>query len=219
MADYRKVNVFPRWANRLPLYILIGFVGIVLSTIFIFSYWLSPKNLEVGYAPQQPINYSHKLHAGDLGIDCRYCHNSVESQAHAGVPPIETCMNCHTHVKKDSPEIVKLHEHYVSGKPIEWVKVHQLPDYAYFNHSSHVNKGVSCVECHGRVDQMPVVHQVQPLSMSWCLECHRAPAAHIRPKDQVTNLGWTTENREKLGQELVEVYQIRPREDCNTCHR
>jgi len=218
MSTPSSKNIFPRWANRLPAYILLGVLGLVSSLVFVFYYWFSPKNLEVGYAPVQPIPYSHQLHAGELGIDCRYCHNGVETQAVAGIPSVETCMNCHSQVKKDSPDIVKLREHFVSGEPVEWVKVHQLPDYVYFDHSAHVNKGVSCLDCHGRVDQMPVVHQVESLSMSWCLECHRAPEAHIRPKEKVTDLAWTS-NDAQLGRQLVEAYHIRPREDCNTCHR
>ena len=147
----------------------------------------------MGIKPPQPIKYSHRLHAGELGIDCRYCHTQVEKGAQATIPPLETCMNCHKLIKKDSPEILKLRNHFASNTPIEWVKVNRLPDYAYFNHSRHVNSGVSCKTCHGRVDQMEVVRQVKPLSMSWCLECHRSPEKFIGPKDKVTDMSWHPE--------------------------
>lgn len=212
--------IFPRWSNKVPFLILFGFVSVVGILIYLFWYWFSPKHLNVGYEPIQPIPYSHRLHVGELGLDCRYCHTSVDKFAHANIPPSQTCMNCHSQIKTDSPYIEKIKESYDSGVPIEWVKVHQLPDYAYFNHSRHVNSGVSCVSCHGRVDQMEIVRQVEPLSMSWCLDCHRNPAPHIRPKDKVTDLGWeSSRDPVMLGQELIKEYGINPREDCSTCHR
>ena len=139
--------------------------------------------------------------------------------AHAALPSAETCMNCHKIVKADSPKLVKLREAYAQNKPIEWVQVHKLPDYVYFDHSAHLNAGVSCVSCHGRIDQMPVVHQVEPLSMSWCLECHRAPEKFLRPKAFITKLDWKADDQLALGLQLKEANHIRPREDCNTCHR
>lgn len=174
----------------------------------------------MGYEPHQPIAFSHRLHSGNLGIDCRYCHTQVDQQAHATIPSTETCMNCHSVIKKDHPEIQKIHESYYDDKPLEWVRVHQLPDYVYFNHSRHVNSGVSCVECHGRVDQMDVVRQVESLSMSWCLECHRQPEKKLRPVEFVTDLGWVPpEGQEDVGAMLKELHHINPRVDCNTCHR
>jgi len=211
--------VFPKWVNTLPAFIFLGSTLAFLTLIFIFWYWLGPKSLEVGYTPEQPIKYSHKLHAGDLGIDCRYCHFNVETSSHATIPTTETCMNCHAVVKTDSPEIAKIHASFAENKPIEWVKVHQLPDYVYFDHSRHVNSGVSCVTCHGRVDQMEVVHQVEPLSMGWCLDCHRAPDANLRPKELVTKMDWKAENALETGRIIREAYHIRPGEDCSTCHR
>jgi len=181
---------------------------------------MSPKHLEVGYEPTQPIPYSHRLHAGDLGIDCRYCHVNVEKGPAATVPPTEICMNCHKVVKTDSPHIMKLRESYATGKPMEWVKVHQLPDYVYFDHSRHVTSGVSCISCHGRVDQMDVVRQAQPMSMSWCLDCHRHPEKQLRPKDKVTQLSWVpSESQLEMGNRLKQEYHINPSEDCSTCHR
>ena len=215
-----EVFIFPKWANKVPRLILGGVLTTVVAIIGIFWYWLSPEHTDVGYEPEQPIPYSHRLHVGELGLDCRYCHTEVDKGAHATIPPTETCMNCHKIIKTDSPHIKKIHESYATNTPIEWVKVHNTPDYAYFNHSRHVNSGVSCVSCHGRVDQMEVVRQVEPLSMAWCLECHRAPEKHLRPKDKVTDLGWESgEDPLEMGRKLREKYNINPREDCSTCHR
>ena len=211
--------VFPKWVNKLPLYVLSGLALLVSFIVFVFWYWMSPKNLEVGYAPTQPVPYSHKLHVSELGLDCRYCHTQVENSSHSNIPNTETCMNCHTQIKADSPNIVKLKDSYVNNKPIEWVKVHKLPDYVYFNHSRHVTAGISCYSCHGRVDQMEVVHQVKPLSMSWCLECHRAPENHLRPREFVTKLDWKADNQVETGRQIKEAYKIQPGEDCSTCHR
>jgi len=212
--------VFPKWSNCVPLLLVISFFSFIFLTIFVFWYWMSPKHLEVGYEPTQPIPYSHRLHAGDLGIDCRYCHVNVEKGPAATVPPTEICMNCHKVVKTDSPHIMKLRESYATGKPMEWVKVHQLPDYVYFDHSRHVTSGVSCISCHGRVDQMDVVRQAQPMSMSWCLDCHRHPEKQLRPKDKVTQLSWVpSESQLEMGNRLKQEYHINPSEDCSTCHR
>lgn len=212
--------IFPEWANYVPFAIAVSVFLLLVGLIFIFWFWFSPKNLNVGYAPEQPIPYSHRLHAGELGIDCRYCHVNVDKGENATIPPTELCLNCHNVVKKDSPHIQKLRESYVSGKPIEWVKVHMLPDYVYFNHSRHVNSGVSCVSCHGRVDKMEVVHQVESMSMSWCLDCHRNPEKHIRYKDKVTDLAWVSdEDPVTLGRRLKKLYHVSPSEDCSACHR
>lgn len=219
------MNIFPKWLNKLPKYLIIGKSVLLVLAIFIVWYWLSPENLDVGYAPTQPIKYSHQLHAGQLNIDCRYCHSTVEKAAFAAIPSTETCMNCHNLVRRasgaseDSLEIAKIVKSYKTGKPIEWVKVHNLPDYAFFNHSRHVTVGVSCVECHGRVDQMEVVFQKEPLSMGWCLECHRAPSSKLRPDEFITDMAWKDEKQEAIGLEIMEKKGIAPRENCNTCHR
>ena len=203
----------------MPLISLLIVGGAFFSLVFIIWYWFSPKHLEVGYQPKQPIPYDHSLHAGELGIDCRYCHVSVDVSAKASVPSSEICLNCHNVVKKDSPHILKIRESVAKNEPLEWKKVHHLADYAYFNHSRHVNSGIGCATCHGRIDQMKEVRQVQPLSMGWCLECHRNPEKFIRPKSEITNMSWTAEDQEKLGKELVALYHVSPREDCSTCHR
>ena len=178
--------------------------------LYIFWYWFSPKHLNVGYQPKQPIPFSHALHVDNVGMDCRYCHSNVEKAAHSNIPATETCMNCHKQIKTDSPHIKKLTEHYESGEPIEWIKVHMLPDYVYFNHSAHVNVGVSCVQCHGQVNKMDVVYQAEPLSMGWCLECHREPEKYLWPKEQVTNLDWRPEDQLELGLQLKETYNVNP---------
>ena len=212
--------VFPKWTNKIPAIVAVVFLSTLCATIFVIWYWLSPKHLVVGYQPVQPIAYSHKLHAGELGLDCRYCHFNVERGQFAGVPPTEVCMNCHTLNTKNSPEIAKLHEAFATGKPIPWVRVHKLPEFAYFNHSAHVNKGVSCVSCHDRVDQMEVVRVTKPLSMIWCLECHNNPAPNIRDVKQITNLAWHPDvDPVEYGREFMKKYHVTTRMDCNTCHR
>jgi menaquinone reductase, multiheme cytochrome c subunit len=217
-----KLFVFPRWANK-----TVQLVGVVLATVpvylvFLIWYGASPKTTDVGYMPEQPIPYSHALHAGELGIDCRYCHNTVEQAAHAAIPPTETCMNCHQRIRTKSTKLAPLRESWESGTPVEWVKVHDLPDYAFFNHSAHVTRGVGCVSCHGRVDQMVEVSQHEPLSMSWCLDCHREPYANLRPPSEVTNMSWTHPEGEDpvaYGRRLAEERGINPSTDCSTCHR
>ena len=180
----------------------------------------SPRTTDVGYAPRQPVPYSHALHAGDLGIDCRYCHSTVEVAARAAVPPTQTCMNCHSRIRAQSAKLIPVRESYATGMPIEWVRVHDLPDYAYFNHSAHVRRGVGCVSCHGRVDKMEVISQVEPLSMGWCLDCHRNPEKHLRPQEYVTKMDWVPpEDQATLGKRLCEANNINPSVDCSTCHR
>lgn len=191
-----------------------------LAALALAAYLGSPEVRETGYAPRQPVEYSHKLHAGDLGIDCRYCHYTVEKSAFAALPPTEVCMNCHVRVKKDSPLLEPVRESHASGRPIPWVRVHRLPDYVYFNHQAHVTAGVSCVSCHGRVDQMIVVRQQEPLSMAWCLDCHRNPAPNLRPVEEVTNLGWQPDrDPAEIGREILEANNIQPPTNCSGCHR
>ncbi len=185
-----------------------------------YTYFSHPKVIDVGYQPKQPVPYSHKLHAGNLGMDCLYCHSTVEKAAHAAIPATETCMNCHTRVKPESPFLAKVRDSYATGKPLEWLKIHRLPDYVYFNHSAHITAGVSCVSCHGRVDQMIEVRQVEPLSMAWCLECHRSPAANIRPAELVTNLAWVPDrDPAEIGREIIAEKKIAPPVNCSGCHR
>jgi hypothetical protein len=217
-----KRFVFPRWANKtVPL------VGVVLGAAPVYLtlliwYGASPKTTDVGFEPKQPVPYSHALHAGELGIDCRYCHNTVEHAAMAAIPPTETCMNCHARVRTKSTKLEPIRTSFQTGSAVEWKKVHDLPDYVYFNHSAHVTRGVGCVTCHGRIDQMQEVYQFAPLSMGWCLDCHRAPYKNLRPPEEVTNMAWTQPNGEdpvEYGKKLAEKNNLHPPTDCSTCHR
>ena len=212
--------IFPKWTNYLPILILIALGGLASGTVFAFWYWGTDKHLVVGYKPEQPIKYSHRLHVNELGLDCRYCHFNVERSPVAGVPPTQVCMNCHKLVKTGSPEIQKLAEYHYAGEPVPWVRVHSLPQYAYFDHSAHVNKGVSCVECHGRVDLMEEVRHEKSLTMAWCLDCHRDPAPHLRDKKLITKLSWKPEEDPEIhGKKYFEKYHVNTRTDCSTCHR
>lgn len=218
--DDREPFVFPRWTNSLRNLIAAAAVLVPLYLVVLVGFGLSPRTTAVGYTPEQPVPYSHALHVGQLGIDCRYCHTTVESAAFAALPPTQTCMNCHLWIRAESPKLLPVRESHATGLPIRWVKVHDLPDYVYFDHSAHVSRGVSCVSCHGRVDRMEVVSQVEPLSMAWCLDCHRDPDRHLRPPEFVTRLDWTPAgDPAELGRTLRRNYNINPSTDCSTCHR
>jgi hypothetical protein len=212
--------IFPRWTNNVP--IVIGLLAPLAGAGLIFAvwYWFSPWYTDVGYRPEQPVPYSHKLHAGDLGLDCRYCHNTVERSAMAAIPPTSTCMNCHDLVKTESARLEKVRESDKSGMPIEWIRVHQLPDFAYFNHSAHLAAGVGCASCHGRIDQMVVVEMEKPLSMAWCLDCHRDPKPNLRPLDQITNMGWNPEATPyDPDRDPDRRRKVNPPTHCSGCHR
>ncbi|HLA84792.1 MAG TPA: cytochrome c3 family protein, partial [Thermoguttaceae bacterium] len=181
---------------------------------------VSPKTTRLHYRPVQPVPYSHALHVGKLGMDCRYCHTTVETAAFAAVPPTSVCMNCHRGVTPDTEPMKPVRESEATGRPIRWVRVHDLPDYVYFDHRAHVGRGVGCVACHDRVDRMERVYQAKTLSMGWCLDCHRDPAPYLRPVEFVTNMGWTPdEDARALGRRLMEEMNISPSTDCSTCHR
>jgi hypothetical protein len=213
------VQIFPKWSNFIPkIIVFVLFFGLCL-VIFIFSYWFSPWNLEVGYKPKQPIPYSHELHVGKLGIDCRYCHFGVEKSICAGVPPTQICMNCHTTILRDSNKIIPIIKNFKNNKPIEWIRVHKLPDYVYFSHSSHVNVGIGCVSCHGRVDKMERVKQVKPLSMAWCLECHRNPETYLIPMDKITSMNFVPSDEWKTVARKKAVNLNPPVIGCSGCHR
>ena len=221
MQDHpKRPLIFPRWADDLRPLVGAALVIAPAYLLVLLYYSGSPRATDVGYEPVQPVPYSHKLHAGDMGLDCRYCHNTVEQTAHASIPPTATCMNCHTNIYPQSPKLIPVRESYATGMPVRWVRVHDLPDYVYFNHSAHVRRGVGCVECHGRVDKMEVVYQDQKLSMGWCLDCHRDPDPRLRPVEEVTNMAWQpAEDRRALGSRLREQYGLAPSKDCSTCHR
>ncbi len=222
---------FPSWTNKLVAVLLatvllgLGYIGAV------GAYGTAPGTIQVGYSPKQPVPFSHKLHAGTLKMDCRYCHNTVDRAAHAAIPPTATCVNCHSAAGTDgsvatasvfakSPKLLPVRESQVTGKPIPWVRVHNLADFVYFNHSAHVNRGVSCVSCHGRVDKMDQVTQVQPLTMAWCLDCHRNPEPNLRPQEYITQLDWQPgEDPAVVGSAVREQLNINPSTSCSTCHR
>jgi hypothetical protein len=215
-----RAYVFPKWTNAIRPLATLLLAGGLVYVIVLAAAGLSGKTTNVGYQPVQPVPYSHALHAGDLGIDCRYCHDTVERAAFAAVPPTQTCMNCHALIRTQSPKMLAVRESYATGTSIPWVKVHDLPDFAYFNHSAHVARGVGCVSCHGRVDKMETVYQAEPLTMGWCLDCHRHPERFVRPLDQVTNMNWVPpEDQVTLGRRLCEAGGIHPSTDCSTCHR
>jgi hypothetical protein len=174
-------------------------------------------------AREQPIQFSHERHVAGNGIDCRYCHTSVEQSRFAGIPPTKTCMNCHSQIWADSPMLEPVRESWRTGRSIEWVRVHKLADFVYFNHSIHVNKGVGCVTCHGRVDEMPLMQKANTLYMSWCLECHRAPERFVRPRQYVFSMDWQPPaDQIALGKKLMKEYKIQGPAvltSCSTCHR
>ena len=212
--------LFPKWFDRLrPLLAAISLgAPVYLIALGYYGFW--PTTRVLGHQPVQPVPYSHALHAGQMGMDCRYCHNTVESAAFAAIPPTQTCMNCHKQVRGESPKLLPIRDSYATGKPVPWVKVHDLPDFVYFNHSAHVRRGVGCVECHGRVDQMPEVYQAKLLSMAFCIDCHRNPDARLRPPEFVTKMDWTPgEDAAVVGRRVREALHLNPSTDCSTCHR
>ncbi len=212
--------VFPKWTNQMrELSAALALGGLVYAVVLITGVF-SPENSAIGYAPVQPVPYSHAVHAGDLGIDCRYCHTSVETSAKANIPPTATCMNCHKYIKTESEQLAVVFESAKSGSAIPWVRVHDLPDFVYFNHAGHIQSGVGCVSCHGRIDRMEVVEQTEALTMGWCLECHRSPDENLRPKAMVTVMDWNAPGDPAvLGAELRLEHEIDPSTDCTTCHR
>lgn len=215
-------NLFPKSANNVPAQIALILGILAVTTVAGVTYYFTPKYTRVGYMPTQPVPYSHYLHAEQLGIDCRYCHTHVNQSGHANVPAAEICMNCHTHVQRESPLLELVRDSYLNDEPIEWVRIHKVPDYVYFNHAVHVNRGISCVDCHGQVNEMEVVWHDKPFSMAWCLECHRNPEQFIRPLDQVYNLNWTPDNAEAHAQwarEHVVAWNVNPPQSCSGCHQ
>jgi len=216
-------QIFPKWTNATPPLVLAAKALVGLLAVGFFWHFGSPKYTDVGYRPVQPVpGFSHKLHAGDLGMDCRYCHSNVEISAKANIPSTQVCMNCHTQVRRDSPLLQQVRESWETGKPIEWIKIHKLPDYAYFDHSAHLRAGVGCQSCHGDIAAMDVVMQTEPLSMGWCLDCHRNPAPHLRDTSKVslTDTKWTPgPDQADSAARLILEKKIAPSEDCSVCHR
>lgn len=237
---YRRLgdvsNVFPKNSRLIAAALLFGVLalsGLLTAGVW---YYFTPKYTRVGYQPYQPVPYSHKIHVGQLGLDCTYCHTNVLESPHANVPSPVVCMNCHDpakgNIKGDSPLLAPIRDAWKTNQPVRWVKVHKVPDFAYFNHQIHVNRGVSCVSCHGRIDEMPEVKEVQPLSMSWCLDCHRNPEPNLRPNELVTKLAfdpakeWSvspltqfTDSQAEFAKKMVKQSGVNPPTNCTTCHR
>ena len=213
-------QIFTERANRVPLLVALGLLAAAVIVPPAVWYWFSPAFTDVGYRPEQPVPFSHALHAGEVGMDCRYCHVQVERAAVASVPPTQVCMNCHQLVKRDSPLLVPILESMSSGEPMRWVRVHKVPEYAYFDHSMHLRAGVGCSSCHGDIRSMEVVTQAEPLSMGWCLDCHRDPAPHLRPRDELTDTTWRpAPDQPEFALARIEELEIAPPVDCSGCHR
>src|SRR5258708_5195237 len=217
-------QVFPRSANTIARASIVGAVLFAAALVWLLlTYPRSSYATGVDVVREQPVPFSHKHHAGDLAIDCRYCHTTVEDSPFAGMPSTEICMHCHSEIWKDSPVLAPVRDSYQSGQPIAWNRVHDLPDYVYFDHSIHVAKGVACVTCHGQVDEMPLTWQDQSLLMSWCVDCHRDPKPYIQPVAAVFNMNWQppVDQAEMMAikPRLIADYQIAPKTSCSTCHR
>jgi Cytochrome c7 and related cytochrome c len=213
--------LFQKSANRLPLQIIVYLCVVACAATAGVDYYMTPKYTRVGYAPVQPVPYSHAKHVGELGLDCRYCHSTIDT-AGAAVPTSQTCMNCHSQVRTASPALALVRDSAQTGRPIPWVHVHVMPSFVYFDHSIHLNRGIGCVECHGKVNEMDVVTQVKPMSMGFCLECHRAPEEHVRERADVFNLDSPTIASARgidAARRFVKDMNIRPPQTCSACHR
>ena len=214
-------QIFPRsanWASRASLLLLVIIVGLGLAILLNINRidYVSKVNVPV----DQPVPFSHKHHVTGMGIDCRYCHTNVEESAFAGIPPTETCMTCHAQIWSDAPMLEPVRASFRDGKALEWTRVHDLPDFVFFNHSIHVSKGVGCQSCHGQVDQMPLMWKENTLNMEWCLDCHRAPENYLRPRSEVFNMNWKP-GADHDGKQLVNQYGVQTVQltDCSICHR
>ncbi len=212
---HRSIN----WVAKLSILLLLALAGLFLAIL------LNINRLDyvshVGLAKDQPVPFSHKHHVTGMGIDCRYCHTSVEESAFAGIPPVETCMSCHSLVWTEAPLLEPVRAAWRDEVPLQWTRIHDLPDFVYFRHDIHVAKGVGCTSCHGPVDQMPLMYKENTLNMEWCLECHREPERQIRPRDQVFDVTWSPPaDQERAGARLVEEYDVQVSQltDCSVCH-
>jgi hypothetical protein len=214
-------QIFHPSANSLARIMVTAAVVLVAAGGYlVYEVSRSPYVTRAFEARQQPIQFSHERHVGGNGLDCRYCHAAVETSAVAGIPPTKTCMNCHSQIWAASPYLEPVRASYRNDRSIQWVKVHDLPDFVYFNHSIHVNKGVGCTTCHGQVDQMPLMWTVNTLQMEWCLDCHRNPEQYLRPREAVFRMDYQPPaDQLTLGRKLVEDYEVKRLTSCSTCHR
>jgi hypothetical protein len=215
------MQLFGRASNSVARVTLAGLVLLVALVLWLLiayqrSAWATSENIVI----EQPIQFSHERHVAGNGIDCRFCHASVEQSSFAGFPPTQTCIGCHAQIFADAPYLAPVRASWRTGQPLMWRRVYDLPDHVYFNHRIHVAKGVGCATCHGRVDHMPLIRQATPLLMNWCLDCHRHPERYVRPREDVFSMTYQAPaNQEELGRTLVAAYNIRPLVDCYTCHR
>ena len=214
-------QTFHRSTNTLSRLSIFGALFLIVGVVFALAEInRSGYVTQAGVAREQPVPFSHQHHVGGMGVDCRYCHTTVETSAVAGIPPTKTCMNCHSQIWTQSPTLEPVRASFRTGQSIEWTRVHDLPDFAYFNHSAHVNKGVGCTTCHGPVDRMPLMFQYASLQMEWCLDCHRNPEKYVRPKEEVFSVSWQPPaDQLDKGRDLVRQYGIQTRTSCSTCHR
>jgi hypothetical protein len=219
--------IFPKWTNRLPMMLIVGALLITCGVVAGFWYYFTPKYTRVGYQPIQPVSFSHAIHVSQVGLDCRYCHTGEDKSWYSNIPAASTCMNCHRQVLKDDPRLALVRESVATGRPIPWVQIHRVPDFVYFNHAVHINRGISCVECHGQVNQMDEVYHAKSLAMAFCLDCHRHPAAAVRPLDKVTDLNWkwnedprtAAEMQRVNGEKFVREWRVQSLQTCSACHR
>jgi len=217
-------QVFHPSANTLSRLTIYGSVVLLLGPVALTYLVLrSPYQTKVGVIPPQPVPFSHEHHVAGLGIDCRYCHTTVETSSFAGLPPTHTCMTCHSQIWSTSPILQPVRTSLAENQPLVWQRVHNLPDFVYFHHGIHIQKGIGCASCHGRVDQMPLMWKAEPLTMEWCLDCHRHPERHLRERSEIFNMAWAPEEREQLaiGRELVQRNRIELDRltNCSVCHR
>jgi len=213
-------NIFPKWTNALPIKAVVCLAVTVVFLAVGITYYCTQKYTAVGYQPIQSVAFSHEVHVGQLGMDCRYCHVFADVAAHASTPTTQSCMACHTQILPDSPRLAPVRESWKTGAPIRWTRIHKSPDFVYFNHAAHVNRGVGCTDCHGSVNQMPVVFQDKSLSMSWCLGCHRNPAPALRPPTDVFSPSPTPPSCSRQpGQTLRDAWKVNPTSNCGGCHR
>jgi hypothetical protein len=214
-------QIFHRSTNtiaRISIYGAAVLIAILGWAVYELS--ASPYVTDVNVAKDQPVPFSHKHHVGELGLDCRYCHTAVESSSSAGMPPTQTCMTCHSQIWVNSPMLEPVRASYRDDKSIQWIRVNAVPDFVYFNHSIHVNKGVGCVTCHGPVGDMPLTWRANTLQMGWCLDCHRSPEKFVRPRENVFDIHYQSPaNQEALGLKLMKEYKIQSLTNCTTCHR
>ena len=216
-------SVFTPRANLIARVSLVGAVlALIGASAFLLGFVRSSFYTGVGVEMPQPVPFSHQHHVAGLGIDCRYCHATGEDSAFAGMPTTQTCMNCHAELWTDAPLLQPIRESWRSGTPVRWRRVHDLPDFAYFDHSIHLAKGIGCASCHGRVDEMALMRKDQTLFMSWCLDCHRNPKPHVRPREELFDMEWRPSPEDEAERDrLYERYQIQTAAilDCSTCHR